>query len=431
MKIFGLEITRAPRVNADARSVENPSFSLSDPKILDALGIGDGVIGVSPNTAMQVRAVFSCVKVISEAIGQLPIHLYRRIDDKRRERATNHPSARLIGRRPSPLMTRATYFEQQTAQMCLWGAAYSQRVYDLRTDETIALYPWQSSQVSTAAIEVRDERGFPALVRQFRKGGEIYSDDAVLHVPLLTLDGITGLSPIRQNRLAISVAQQQQRFSERFYANGVKLSGVLEHPNRLSPEASDRLRDNWTSVYAGSANAGKVAILEEGMKFNGLVMPLEDAQFIETAKLSREEIAGIFRVPPHMIGHLEKATFSNIEHQSLEFAVYTLSPYLVKWEQALADSLLGEDEHDEYYFRFNLDALARGDLKSRSDAYAVARQWGWMSANDILELEDRNPIENGDIYLQPLNMIPAGTPLDQYLKAAGSQPAGEKTDESS
>jgi HK97 family phage portal protein len=256
---------------------------------------------------------------------------------------------------------------------------------------------------------------------------ELLGSDEILHVPLLTLDGYTALSPIKQNRLALNVAYQQQKFSERFYANGVKLSGVLEHPQKLSKEAGERLRENWTAAYAGAQNAGKVAILEEGMKFNALLMPLDDAQYIETAKLSREEIAGMFRIPPHMIGALDRATFSNIEQQSLEFAVYTLTPYLVKWEKALAETLLLPSMQDEFYFRFNMDALLRGDMKSRYEAYAQARQWGWLSANDILDLEDRNAIENGDIYLQPMNMIPAGTPVETYLKGATSAKSeGEK-----
>lgn len=423
MKLFGFDITmrREQRV-----SPENPNYSLSDPRILDALGIGDGLTGVTPATAMQVRAVFSCVRVIAEAIGQLPLHLYRRVDATHRERVTDDARARIVAR-PNPIMSRSTYFEQQTAQMLLWGAAYSQRIFDRGTDETIALYPQQSGQVLCEAFRTTDARGYPALGKRFRIGSELLGSDEILHVPLLTLDGYTALSPIKQNRLALNVAYQQQKFSERFYANGVKLSGVLEHPQKLSKEAGERLRENWTAAYAGAQNAGKVAILEEGMKFNALLMPLDDAQYIETAKLSREEIAGIFRMPPHMIGALDRATFSNIEQQSLEFAVYTLTPYLVKWEKALAETLLLPSMQDEFYFRFNMDALLRGDMKSRYEAYAQARQWGWLSANDILDLEDRNAIENGDIYLQPMNMIPAGTPVETYLKGATSAKSeGEK-----
>jgi HK97 family phage portal protein len=265
-----------------------------------------------------------------------------------------------------------------------------------------------SSQVTPQTVPAIDDRGYPSLAKVYRVGSTIYDAESVVHVPLLSLDGIKGLSPITLNRMGISLSLSQQQFAAKFYANGSRPSGVLEHPLKLGAEAATRLRENWSQVYAGSANAGKVAILEEGMKFNALTMPLEDAQFIETVRFSREQIAALFRVPPHMIGNLERATFSNIEQQSLEFAVYTLGPYLVKWEQAFANSLLMPSERAEYYFKFNMDALLRGDSKARSEAYAAARQWGWLSVNDIRELEDENPIPNGDIYLQPINMYEAG-----------------------
>lgn len=422
MKLLGFDISIRRETRA---SPENPRYSLDDPRILSMLGLGDGGADVTPQTALRIRTVFSCVKVIAEAVGQLPLHVYRRTDVRRRERLADHPIAKLL-KRPNRLMSHITFFEQQTAQMCLWGASYANRVYDVRTDETIALYPWKSSGVSCEAVKTTDERGYPSLAKQFTYNGTQFNDEQVVHVPLMTLDGLTAMSPIRQNSMAISVADEQQNFSRQFYRNGVKLSGALEHPSRLSPEAADRLRANWSSVYAGSSNAGKVAILEEGMKFNSLAMPLQDAQFIETAKFSREEIAAIYRVPPHMIGHMDRATFSNIEHQSLEFAVYTLTPYLVKWESELANALFSPTEAETHYLRFNLDALLRGDLKSRYEAYAIARQWGWLSSNDILDLEERNPIDNGDIYLHPMNMVPAGTPIEQYLKAGNAAPGDTK-----
>ncbi len=421
MKFLGFDISVRREKRA---SPENPRYSLDNPSILDMLGVGDGGGDVTPATAMRVRTVFSCVRVISEAVGQLPVHVYRRLDERRRERVTDHPVAKLL-QAPNPIMRRTTFLEQQTAQMCLWGASFANRVFDSLTGETIALYPWQSASVTAEAVPTTDARGYPSLVKRYQYQDRYYTQEQVLQVLLLSMDGVTPMSPIRQNSMALSVAQQQQKFADQFYRNGVKLAGVLEHPSKLGPEAAARLRENWSAVYHGAANAGKVAVLEEGMKFAPLVMPLEDAQFIETAKYSREEIAAIFRVPPHMIGHMDRATFSNIEHQSLEFAVYTLTPYLVKLEAELAAMLFTEADAQTHYLRFNLDALARGDLKSRYEAYAIARQWGWASANDVLDLEDRNPIENGDIYLHPMNMVPAGTPIEKYLKGGSAAP-GDK-----
>jgi HK97 family phage portal protein len=424
MKLLGWEFSARREQRA---SPENPKFSLSDPAILDALGLGDdNSAHVSPNGALQSMAVFSCVRVIAEGIGQLPLRMYR-TDGKSREVVTDHPVAKLVGSEPNSIMTRTTYVEQQVMQQATWGNCYAQRVFDRRTGTTRALYPLKSADVKPRVEQARDADGFPMLVKRYQIGGEIFGDEDIVHIPLMSLNGVEGLSPIAMSRAGIAMSLSQQKFSTNFYANGTKLSGVLEHPNKLSAEAAARIRGNWTDIYAGAKNSGKVAILEEGMKFSTVSMPLQDAQYIETVKFTREQIAGIFRVPPHMIANLDRATFSNIEHQSLEFAVYTLGPYLVKWEQALARSLLSPTEQDTYYFKFNLDALLRGDIKSRYEAYAIARQWGWLSANDILDLEDRNPIANGDVYLHPMNMVPAGTPTALYLKGAKNDaPGGSK-----
>lgn len=417
MKLLGFNITREQRANP-----ENPKFSLSDTRILDALGIGDG--GVSPDSALRSAAVFASVRVLAESIAQLPIRLFRKKPDGTREQVTVHPLLPLITRAPNAVMTRITWMEQQTAQLALWGSAYSRLIIDRNTLRPREIFPLKSSAIAPELRETKDSEGYPTLRKVFKMNNSYLSDADVLHVPLMTLDGVNGLSPITMNRSGIALSLNQQQFASSFYEQGTKLSGVLEHPNKLSPEAAERLRGSFRAAYGGPNNAGKVAVLEEGMKFSALSMPLDDAQFIETMKFSREQIAAMFRVPPHMIGHLDRATFSNIEQQSLEFAVYTLGPYLVKWEQAL-NSLLYEGEREEYYFRFNLDALLRGDIKSRYDAYAVARNWGWLSVNDIMELEDRSPIPDGNVYLQPLNMTKAGTPANEnHINEAG-HPADE------
>lgn len=400
-------------------SPENPKYSLSDPRIVDMLMGDDATTHVTPGNSLQSSAVFACVRVLSEALAQLPINLYRKTPDGRRERITDHWAAELLRSGPNPIMSRVTFFEQQQMQLALWGNCYAQRVFDRRTDETIGLYPLSSSEVTPIVTQTTDDRGYPTLRKQYRVKGQTLGQEDILHIPLVSLDGVTGLSPIALNRMGVGLSMAQAKFASKFYENGTRLSGVLKHPNKLGPEAGGRLRENWSQVYQGANNAGKVAILEEGMTFESLSMPLEDAQFIETVKFNREQIASIFRVPQHMIGNLDRATFSNIEHQSLEFAVYTLGPYLVKYEQAL-QSLLSPREQVDHYWKYNLDALLRGDIKSRYEAYAVARNWGWMSANDILDLEDRNPIDKGDVYLQPMNMVPAGTPPDPKPAAQGA-----------
>ena len=206
---------------------------------------------------------------------------------------------------------------------------------------------------------------------------------------------------------AIGLAIATEEYGAKFFANGAAPSGVLEHPGTIKDPT--RLRENWNSTFGGSANSGKIAVLEEGMKYTPISIAPEQAQFLETRKFQINEIARIFRVPPHMVGDLEKSSFSNIEQQSLEFVKYTLDPWIIRWEQSLNRSLLNKDEKKIYFFKFNVEGLLRGDYQSRMQGYATARQNGWMSANDIRELENLDKIpaeEGGDLYLINGNMLP-------------------------
>ena len=227
----------------------------------------------------------------------------------------------------------------------------------------------------------------------------------VLHIPGLGFDGLVGYSPIAMAKNAIGLAIAAEEYGSKFYANGAAPSGVLEHPGTLKDPS--RVRESWQSTFGGSSNANKVAVLEEGMKYTPISIAPNEAQFLETRKFQIDEIARIFRVPPHMVGDLEKSSFSNIEQQSLEFVKYTLDPWVARWEQAMVRSLLSPDEKKRYFFKFNVDGLLRGDYQSRMNGYATARQNGWMSANDIRELEnmDRIPEElGGNLYLINGNM---------------------------
>jgi len=172
----------------------------------------------------------------------------------------------------------------------------------------------------------------------------------------------------------------------------------------------DRLVEQWTQRYGGSTNAKKVAMLQEGMTFKPLSMTNVDAELIPALKLGSLEIARIYKMPPHMIGELDKATFSNIEHQGIQFVIYTLLPWIKRHEQAMMRDLLLPSERANYYIEFNVSGLLRGDQKSRYEAYAVARNWGWLSVNDIRRLENLPPVAGGDVYLQPLNMVDAANP---------------------
>ena len=227
----------------------------------------------------------------------------------------------------------------------------------------------------------------------------------VLHIPGLGFDGLVGYSPIAMAKNAVGMAIACEEYGAKFFANGATPGGILEHPGIVKDPA--RVRESWNAVYQGSGNAHRIAVLEEGMKYTPIGISPEQAQFLETRKFQINEIARIFRVPPHMVGDLEKSSFSNIEQQSLEFVKYTLEPWLVRWEQAMVRSLLSKSEKEQYFIKFNVDGLLRGDYESRMNGYATARQNGWMSANDIRQLENLDRIsekEGGDLYLINGNM---------------------------
>ena len=294
--------------------------------------------------------------------------------------------------------------------LLLWGNAYAQIIRNGK-GEIVALYPLMPDRMTVD----RDENG--QLYYEYQTS----SDDAptmkgstvilrppdVLHIPGLGFDGLVGYSPIAMAKNAIGMAIACEEFGAKFFANGANPSGVLEHPGTLKDPA--KVRDSWNAAFGGSSNAHKVAVLEEGLKYTPISISPNEAQFLETRKFQIDEIARIFRVPPHMVGDLEKSSFSNIEQQSLEFVKYTLDPWVSRWEQAMIRSLLSQTEKPIYFLKFNVDGLLRGDYQSRMNGYATARQNGWMSANDIRELEnlDRIPAEEGgDLYLINGNMLP-------------------------
>jgi HK97 family phage portal protein len=364
---------------------------------------------VNERTAMQTTAVYACVRILSEAVAGLPLHIYRYRSDGGKERIPLHPLYHLLHDEPNPEMTSFVFRETLMSHLLLWGNAYAQVVRNGR-GQAVALYPLLPSKmdVSRAAngellytyYRDADETGLNP------KGGYItLRRDEVLHIPGLGFDGLIGYSPIAMAKNAIGMSLATEEYGASFFANGANPGGVLEHPGVIKDIG--RVKESWNSAYQGNGNAHKIAVLEEGMKFQAIGIPPEQAQFLETRKFQINEIARIYRVPPHMVGDLEKSSFSNIEQQSLEFVKYTLDPWVVRWEQSLQQSLLLPSEKPSLFIRFNLDGLLRGDYQSRMNGYAVGRQNGWMSANDIRELEDMNRIptvEGGDLYLVNGNM---------------------------
>lgn len=363
---------------------------------------------VNEHTAMQMTAVYSCVRILAEAVAGLPLHLYKYTASGSKEKALSHPLYFLLHDEPNPEMSSFVFRETLMTHLLLWGNAYAQIIRNGK-GEVIALYPLMPNRMSVD----RDSSG--ALYYTYTR----YSDEAptmngmtvtlrpsdVLHIPGLGFDGLVGYSPIAMAKNAIGMAIACEEYGAKFFANGAAPGGVLEHPGTIKDP--QKVRDSWNAAYQGSSNSHRVAVLEEGMKYQPIGISPEQAQFLETRKFQINEIARIFRVPPHMVGDLEKSSFSNIEQQSLEFVKYTLDPWVIRWEQAISRALLRPDEKKLYFAKFNVDGLLRGDYVSRMNGYATARQNGWMSANDIRELEnlDRIPPElGGDLYLINGNM---------------------------
>jgi len=359
---------------------------------------------VTETTAMQMTAVYSCVRILSETVAGLPLNVYRYNDSGGKEKALKHPLYRLLHDEPNPEMTSFAFRETLMSHLLLWGNAYAQVIRNAR-GEVIALYPLMPDKMTVD----RDNNG--RLFYLYQRGAEdakavgndrrVYLPPTdVLHIPGLGFDGLIGYSPIAMAKNAIGLAIATEEYGAKFFANGAAPSGVLEHPGTIKDP--QRVRDSWNAAYQGSSNAHKIAVLEEGMKYTPIGISPEQAQFLETRKFQINEIARIFRVPPHMLADLEKSSFSNIEQQSLEFVKYTLDPWVVRWEQSMCRVLLSESEKPAYFIKFNVDGLLRGDYASRMSGYATARQNGWMSANDIRELENLDRISpelGGDLYL--------------------------------
>ena len=391
-------------------SRDKPTNATSGSSYRFFLGGSTSGKAVTERSAMQMTAVYSCVRILAEAIAGLPLHLYTYKEDGGKEKAIGHPLYLLLHDEPNPEMSSFVFRETLMTHLLLWGNAYAQIIRNGK-GEVVALYPLMPNRMTVD----RDSSGQLFYSYQMnnsdapttKAGTVILKPSDVLHIPGLGFDGLVGYSPIAMAKNAIGLAIATEEYGAKFFANGATPGGLLEYPGTVKDP--DRVRESWNKGFSGSQNAGKVAILEEGMKYTPISIAPEQAQFLETRKFQINEIARIFRVPPHMVGDLEKSSFSNIEQQSLEFVKYTLDPWVVRWEQSLSRALFTPEEKKQYFFKFNVEGLLRGDYQSRMNGYATARQNGWMSANDIRELEnlDRIPAEEGgDLYLINGNMLP-------------------------
>ena len=359
---------------------------------------------VNERTAMQTTAVYACVRILAEAVASLPLHVYEYQDDGGKKLVHDHPLYYLLHDEPNPEMTSFVFRETLMSHLLIWGNAYAQIIRD-GAGRVLGLYPLLPDKMDVQ----RDDKGNIYYVYSrnsdenpmFKEYGNIkLKAEDVLHIPGLGFDGLIGYSPIAMAKNAVGMTLACEEYGASFFANGANPGGVLEHPGVLKDPS--KVRESWNSVYRGVSNAHKIAVLEEGMKYQQIGIPPEEAQFLETRKFQINEIARLYRIPPHVVGDLDKSSFSNIEQQSLEFVKYTLDPWVIRWEQSLQRSLLLPGEKGKYFIKLNVDGLLRGDYQSRMNGYAVGRQNGWFSANDIREMENMNPIpdeEGGNLYL--------------------------------
>ncbi len=382
---------------------ENPETSLSNPAAwMMGAPTGAGVV-VDEESSITLSAVYACVRIISETIASLPLNVYQR-DGSSKHIARDHPLQHLLHYEPNDFMTSFVFRETMQAYVTLWGNAYA-RIKRNGGARPTALIPIHPSKVkplikkSALWYEVTTKAG-PMLIPAVD----------MLHIPGLGFDGLQGKSPIQVARENIGLGLASQGFGADFFKNNASFSGVLESPNTLKPEARKNITESWKNRHSGQGNRFLTPLLEGGIKFNPIGIPPEQAQWIASRKFQLTEVARIFRVPPHMMADLERSTNNNIEHQGMEFVTHTLRPWAVKWEQEQDRKLFRESEKLSHYSKFNMDALLRGDAKTRAMFLRTHFHMGTMNRNEIRALEDQNPIEGGDTYYIPMNLTPDTEP---------------------
>jgi len=386
-------------IGAFRSSPNNPSTSLANPAswMFDGAASKTG-IAITEDSAMRLSAVFGAVRVISETIASLPWEVKQDAGDSTRS-ASAHPINKLI-HHPNGMMTDFNFREVCQAHLCLHGNAFI-AIRRNEAGQPVKLIPVHPDRVEVKVY--KDEKFYT-----IDQGKETFDDTEMIHILGLSFDGIIGKSVIEAARESIGLGLAADQFGGSFFGNGANVSAVLTHPGRLSDEAYKRLMASWQRRYSGMDNSHKTAILEEGMNLQKVSISPQESQFLETRKFGVEDIARFFRIPLAYLGSLENSsTRANIEEQGIQFQRNTVLPWVKRWESEFNRKLFPGQE--DYFIRMNMDGLLRGDISSRYSSYAVARQWGWLSVNDIRKHESLEPIDGGDIYLQPMNMVEAGT----------------------
>lgn len=393
----------------------HPTSTLKSPAdwLLEALGAkrtASGVL-VTPTTALEATPLFAAVRNICEDLASLPLIVYERLTDNKRERARSHPLYELLHDQPNDEMDSMQFVETMQAHAMLRPSAYAEIVRSTLNGAVVELWPLHPDRVHPFRRE--GERFYRVDLPEGERSADglpwdVLAADQVFRLRGLSLDGWDGLSTVRVAQESIGLTMALEHYGAELFGNDATPGGFFQHPGQLGEEALRHLRESIEKRHQGLGRKHRIEILEEGMKFAQAGLRNDHAQFLESRKFQVEEQARIARIPLHMVGALDRATFSNIEHQGIEYVVHTIRPRAVRFERAVGIQLLTRAERQRFYARFLLDALMRGDQKSRYEAYAIGRTWGWLSANDVRRLEEMDDIEGGDVYLEQENMRPAG-----------------------
>ena len=402
--------------NTPATVLEN------DPLWGDVFNTYDTTAGVKVdhNLALSMAAVYSCVNTLAQGISQLPLFLVRNDGSggDKKQRAIDHPLYDLLHSKPNTIQTSYQFRQMLMAHLALRGNAYAE-IQRNRRGDIIALWPWHPNLVRVETVGWEIKYWFQTV------GGVEVGVPAVdvLHLRGLSFDGVMGVSPISAVRETFGEGYAAQKFGASFFKHGAAPTFMLVNPNPQGKKIAE-IRKAFENIHTGLENAQRIAVLDAGWEPRAIGLKPIDAQFIETRKFNRTEIAGIFRVPAHFIGDLEKATFSNIENLALQFVQHTLQPWLVNWEQQMGVTLLTQTERKTLKFEHSVDGLLRGDTKSRWEAYTKAINWGVLSPNEVRDLEGRNPREGGDAYLTPVNMASTDDPMGTPTPTDGNKDTG-------
>lgn len=366
-------------------------------------GLGtDNSVAINPNTALTFSAVFAAVRILSESIASLPINLYKLDDNGQRDIQKKNPLQKLIATEPNKMMTSYNFRAAMISNLVLQGNAYAFIVRN-GAGRPVELHPLDPQKVKILHHENE-------VFYEIEKTELPIPASEIIHFTGLSFDGVKGKSPIEVQRDTLSLAVSANKYGGQFFTNAATPKGVLQHPGKITKEAADRLRSSWNQSYGGVYNAHKTAVLEEGMTFKTIQMNPQDVDFLNTRKFQVNEIARIFRIPPHLLADLERATFSNIEAQQIDYVVHTIRPYLVNIEQELNKKLLKESEKSNHYIKFSVQGLLRGDSEARAKYYQTLNQIGVLSINEIRAFEDLSPVADGDTHYYPLNFAPINTP---------------------